>query len=228
VLRELLDALTRFVAWTRRHQQVVPAAGVVKVNLGSGLTVADGWINFDSSLNAIFASWPRPLLRVVYRLARQSRWHSSDEYVSILKRHRFVNHNLAYGIPLPSESADYVYSSHFLEHLPKDVGEGLIREAHRILKPGGTLRVCVPDLELAISEYVHGNKERALDFFYEWSLPGYFSKHQYMYDFDLLNSLFSSVGFCSVERCAYRQGRTPDLIVLDNRAGETLFVEARR
>jgi hypothetical protein len=107
VLRELLDALTRFVAWTRRHQKVVPSPGVVKVNLGSGLTVADGWINFDSSLNAMFANWPSPFLRLVYRFARQSRWHSLDEYVSILKRHRFVNHSLAYGIPLSNESADY-------------------------------------------------------------------------------------------------------------------------
>jgi predicted SAM-dependent methyltransferase len=212
----------------RRHQKVVPFTGVVKVNLGSGLTVADGWINFDSSLNAIFANWPLPFLKLVYRFATQSRWHTSDEYISILKRHRFVNHNLAYGIPLPSESADYVYSSHFLEHLPKDVGERLIHEAHRILKPGGTLRICVPDLELAIAEYVHGNKERALDYFYEWSVPGHFNKHQYMYDFDLLSSLFKSVGFRSVERCAYRQGLTPDLIVLDNRADETLFVEGRK
>jgi hypothetical protein len=49
-----------------------------------------------------------------------------------------------------------------------------------------------------------------------------------MYDFDLLSSLLSSTGFRSVEHCAYRQGVTPDLTELDNRADETLFVEARK
>jgi predicted SAM-dependent methyltransferase len=216
------------VGWARRYQRVVPPAGVVKVNLGCGLEVADGWINIDNSLNSFFAGWSPPFLGVLYQFAGQRRWHSSEEYVSILKRHTFVNHNLAYGIPLPDESTDYVYSSHFLEHLPRDTGQRLIREAHRILKPGGTVRICVPDLELAIAEYLRGSKERALDYFYEWSVPGQFNRHQFMFDFDLLSSLLSSVGFTSIERSAYRQGRTPDLSVLDNRPDETLYVEARK
>lgn len=43
------------------------------------------------------------------------------------------------------ESVDEVYASHFLEHIPK--GEPLLvvmNEAHRVLKPGGSLTILLP------------------------------------------------------------------------------------
>jgi SAM-dependent methyltransferase len=51
--------------------------------------------------------------------------------------------------PLPFEDCEFdaVYHSHLLEHLPKPQAPLLLRECHRVLKPGGVLRVVVPDLE---------------------------------------------------------------------------------
>ena len=43
---------------------------------------------------------------------------------------------------LPSESVDSVFSSHFFEHI-ENVGS-LLKEIHRILKPGGLLEIAVP------------------------------------------------------------------------------------
>jgi predicted SAM-dependent methyltransferase len=46
---------------------------------------------------------------------------------------------------LPDESVDLIYNCHVLEHFRrKDVGR-VLREWARVLKPGGTLRVSVPD-----------------------------------------------------------------------------------
>ena len=49
-----------------------------------------------------------------------------------------------------------------------------------------------------------------------------------MYDFDLLETLLGETGFVNVVRCEYRQGRAPDLGLLDNRPEETLYVEAEK
>lgn len=51
--------------------------------------------------------------------------------------------------PLPFRDAvcDVVYHSHVLEHFPKALAPGFIKECFRILKPDGIIRVAVPDLE---------------------------------------------------------------------------------
>ncbi len=58
------------------------------------------------------------------------------------------------GLPCPDEHFDLVYSSHVLEHLSSAEVEKLIQECRRVLRPGGTLRVVVPDLEAMAREYL--------------------------------------------------------------------------
>src|SRR5678815_699574 len=52
--------------------------------------------------------------------------------------------------------ADYVVSHHSLEHVGCGEGDGFIREAHRILKPGGSLLVFVPDNRALCGAYMDG------------------------------------------------------------------------
>jgi len=47
-------------------------------------------------------------------------------------------------LPFPDESADEIYASHVLEHLP--YGNKALEEWLRVLKPGGMLTVVVPDI----------------------------------------------------------------------------------
>jgi predicted SAM-dependent methyltransferase len=56
-------------------------------------------------------------------------------------------HDVRRGIPFADGSFDVVYHSHVLEHFsPNDAGT-FLRECHRVLRPGGIIRVAVPDLE---------------------------------------------------------------------------------
>lgn len=48
--------------------------------------------------------------------------------------------------PLPENSFDYVYSEHMIEHIPWRAGQAMLRQCHRILKPGGTIRISTPNL----------------------------------------------------------------------------------
>jgi predicted SAM-dependent methyltransferase len=57
-------------------------------------------------------------------------------------------------LPFENASFDAVYHSHVLEHLSPDEGTQLIRECARILKPGGILRIAVPDLEEIVKTYL--------------------------------------------------------------------------
>jgi predicted SAM-dependent methyltransferase len=65
-----------------------------------------------------------------------------------------ISHNLLNGIPLESNSVEVVYHSHVLEHLPKEKASEFIAECFRVLKPGGIIRVAVPDLEQIIRGYI--------------------------------------------------------------------------
>ena len=61
-------------------------------------------------------------------------------------------------LPLGDGAPEYVFTSHFLEHVDLDTAAHLLREAHRTLKPGGILRVAVPDVEEAMRRYRAGDE----------------------------------------------------------------------
>lgn len=63
--------------------------------------------------------------------------------------------NLRQGIPLPDGLADAIYHSHVLQHFPKTEAPGFIVECRRVLKPGGVLRIAIPDLEVIARLYLH-------------------------------------------------------------------------
>lgn len=228
--RKLLDATTLTLGYLKRGRRVdLGNDRGIKLNLGCGLAVAADWINIDGSPNALIAGLPAWLHRLAYRLTGANRYYTEAEYCRLLGSHVFVHHDLAYGIPVLNGQADFIYSSHFLEHLFRREGEHLLRECHRVLRPEGLVRIAVPDLEYALSLYASGEKEKMLlNYFFVEDMESHYARHKYMYDFAMLKALLESVGFHDVVRCGYRQGLTPDLEVLDNRPEETLFVEAKR
>jgi predicted SAM-dependent methyltransferase len=66
-----------------------------------------------------------------------------------------IAHNLYKGIPFEDGLFDVVYHSHLLEHFPKRFALFFLKECHRVLKPGGVIRVAVPDLEQIARTYLH-------------------------------------------------------------------------
>lgn len=56
-----------------------------------------------------------------------------------------VYHDLRATFPLPDNSVDRVHSEDCFEHLEEEDAVRLLCEVYRVLKPGGTLRVGVPD-----------------------------------------------------------------------------------
>lgn len=63
-------------------------------------------------------------------------------------------HDLTQPLPFAAATFDAVYASHVLEHFSQDKAEALLGECLRLLRPGGILRLVVPDLEWLARRYL--------------------------------------------------------------------------
>ena len=233
MLRAFIDLGIGLLGKLKRNRRVVATAdirdGKVKINLGCGLRVAKGWLNIDGSLNALIASWPNWMHKFIYRLTGSNKYYSVEQYCEILEGHDFLYHDLSLSLPLQKNSVDFIYSSHFFEHLFKDDAEDLLKSCANALKPGGTIRISIPDLAYAVSLYSLGKKAEMLeDYFFVEGKGSYLARHKYMYDFELIKAALERTGFSKVTRCEYQQGITPDIKMLDVYPDVSLFVEATR
>jgi SAM-dependent methyltransferase len=233
MLRTFIDYSIQILGRVKRGQKVTPAPcvqdGKIKINLGCGLRVTEGWLNIDGSLNALIASWPKWLHRLIYRFSGSHNYYSLDEYCGILENHTFLYHDLSISLPLYDKSVDFIYSSHFFEHLFKDDAVRLLESCANALKPGGTIRISIPDLAYAVSLYSLGKKTEMLDdYFFVEGKGSYLARHKYMYDFDLIKAALVNAGFINIMRCEFQQGSTPNLQSLDIYPEVSLFVEANR
>ena len=65
-----------------------------------------------------------------------------------------IQHDLRTRSPIDDRSCSVVYHSHVLEHFSRAVAPRFLGECHRLLQPGGILRVVVPDLEMIARLYL--------------------------------------------------------------------------
>ena len=140
------------------------------------------------------------------------------------------------GLPLETGSIDYAVSIHALPEVPyPDLGV-VLGELRRVLKPGGVLRLSLPDLDRTIRAYLRGDSSHfpipdedaaslGAKFVVHLIWYGY-TRTFFTHDF-IVEQLFKA-GFTRVEQCAYRETRSPhpEIVELDNREEESLFVEA--
>ena len=138
-----------------------------------------------------------------------------------------------------SGSFSFVYCSHMFEHIayPCDI-HLLATEIHRLLKPGGAVRMVVPGIERIIRAYVADDKEffkiqqqhhptncttKLEHLMYALQQDG---QHKYGYDFETATKLFTSAGFTDVRDSAYNASEFQELRVDYRGENLSLFVDA--
>jgi hypothetical protein len=158
----------------------------------------------------------------------------------------FLNHDLTKGMPGRDRSLDIVYHCHFLEHLPYLTGLKLLRQLRNRLKPGGLMRLLVPDLALWIEHYNCDNTA-FFDSYRRSALSGsafYKTKgsvfmgmlhnweHRCGYDFETLDWMLGMVGFAEIQRTLFQESKIPGIQSLEPysplRGMESLCVECMR
>ncbi len=177
----------------------------MKLNLGCGSQVVDGWINVDYAIGARFAKIP--LFR---ELNRKLRFLDTDWSEKIYL------HDVSRRLPFEDSSVDVIYTSHTLEHFSKEDGLRLLSECHRVLRNNGKIRIIVPDLRRFVDEYVEGRMQ-ADDFVEKLGVLYGNSKnivkkrlapliefpHRCMYDNPRLLSILREIGFDAANRAPF-------------------------
>ncbi|MFN9623924.1 MAG: class I SAM-dependent methyltransferase [Cyanobacteriota bacterium] len=147
-------------------------------------------------------------------------------------------------LPFPPSSIEGVFTEHCLEHLSFGGAQRLLLDLYRILKPGATLRIVVPDAELYIRLYCEwkvgmqptfpdGQPSQVNQSFFSPIMPvnAIFRNygHRYAYDYDCLALLLRTCSFSHIQRCEFSRGRNPTLLIdTEARRLESLVVEATK
>ncbi len=167
----------------------------MKIHLGCGHNLLEGWINVDN--------WPIPPKPGII----------------------FVKHDLATGLGcFKTGAAHFIFTEHFLEHLTREQGLVLLEDCRRVLRPGGVIRVVVPDLAYLISKYLAKDLNWGGAGGWEPQTPCRMVNqsmrawgHQFIYDHDELVSLFRDAGFKALEFPKWRESLHPELASLECR-----------
>lgn len=209
----------------------------IKVNIGCGRAPTEGWLNFDNSPAIKLAKSP-----FKYKLAKAMGLLNEQQIENIKWN---MKHNIQFAdatksIPLQTSSVDCIYTSHMVEHLSQKGARSFIKEVKRVLKVGGVVRIAVPDLRIAVDDYLETNDADAfmrgilvqapeintLKQKINLFISGY-RHHQWMYDGTSLSKLLIEMGFSSAEIC--KDGKTniidADGLNLYEREEQSVYVE---
>ena len=140
--------------------------------------------------------------------------------------------NLAGGLPFTSGIAQLMHTEDFIDQLELEEAAEFLRECHRILAPGGVLRVLTPDMRKLADMYLNDPEQLksmwtefvgvplALETAGEvFNLGMRFAGHTFLYDEQTFQALAAKCGF-EARRVEYQQSEVPGLCGLDLRSPE--------
>jgi SAM-dependent methyltransferase len=201
-----------------------------RLNLGCGPNAPVGWLNVDGSWNAwlsnhVYLHKMLIAFGVINKNSPGARWNV-----------RPLVHDLTKRLPFEDNAVSVIYGAHVLEHLYLADAQRLLGECKRVLRPGGVIRLVVPDLRSMVASYLKNKNGGSLSaseriaaadklnenlgfrsptppkgnfLFKLYWLWKDFHHHKWMYDSDSLIRYMENAGFIAVSEKRYLQSEIP-------------------
>jgi predicted SAM-dependent methyltransferase len=181
--------------------------GMVKLNVGCGTDYKKSWINIDNN---------------------------TDNNIEAGKLD--LDWDMRNPLPFDDETVDFVFNEHFFEHLTPEEALPVMKDLMRVLKPGGVMRIAMPDLAGVVHNYLHVPieddpviKDFKLDFIKtraEWMNVSFRAwGHLWLYDWEELERRVHEAGYKKIVRAKLRESKHPELRNLEIRDGSLLIAE---
>jgi ubiquinone/menaquinone biosynthesis C-methylase UbiE len=136
----------------------------MKLHIGCGTTLLEGFVNIDNSPTALLAKMPGFVPAVMRRLGL-----INEEQLNFSRMLRAKKQEFRYAdclrLPFAADTMDFAYSSHMLGWcLGQDQLDRFVRELYRVLRPGGGARLSFFDFDKVLAEYQqHRNTVRFME-----------------------------------------------------------------
>lgn len=207
------------------------------LNLGSGPVAQPGWVSIDRSPNLVLQRLPG-VKRALHKAgllndAHMAHWSPDIKRIDMTK-----------GLPYPDRSVAAIYSSHAFEHIYLDEVRRILAECHRVLRPGGVIRLALPDGEQWARDLLAGIHEpgEPPGLTYNMRLGSHTTTrpagvrkligaagghlHRWQPTRDLVRELLAENGFTDVVEREFQRGELPDIDRIETRP-ESFFFEAK-
>jgi SAM-dependent methyltransferase len=154
-------------------------------------------------------------------------WLNTDSHI-VRTNNAYLN--IVEAFPFPDETFHYIFCEHTIEHIGFNDAAAMLSECHRVLSPGGKIRLATPNLAVYVKLYEGGEeaigKECIAELFNSWIVPGFYEaknyrplssepsalfvindlfrnyEHKFIYDFKTLVQLLEHTGFGNICECS--------------------------
>ena len=149
-----------------------------------------------------------------------------------------ISADIRNGLPLEEASIDYIVSVHALPEMHYNDLVPTLQELRRVLKPGGVLRLVLPDLLKGVHAFERGDRDYFLVPDEDAKNLGaklvvqliWYGYSRTLFTAEFIEEMLRKAGFEQIAHCEYQQTRSlfPEIVELDNRENESLYVEATK
>lgn len=197
----------------------------------------DSGLQLNIGCHTSFFMFPKPWINI-----------DKNDLSPIMQRNcEFLLHDVLNGIPYPDNTVSLIYHSDIFEHFSYHEATWFLKECHRVLKKGGLMRVCVPDLNYLLQHY----SSQQMQHFDEIQPPEFrqvkaqslklsmilfgslgstqtdYKGHQMGYDSEGLKEMLEMHGFIDVKTMDIDRSQSPLMCNKDVHRDSELIMECR-
>jgi glycosyltransferase involved in cell wall biosynthesis/predicted SAM-dependent methyltransferase len=147
----------------------------------------------------------------------------------------FIQADASKKLPFQDCTVDFLIASHFLEHITRSEGKNFLLECFRIMKPGGVIRITIPDTKKITGTYSHiqevfnenvgvKNAEDEAEALWNFLTAG----HKTAYDAPAMIKKLQTAGFSNVSEYGFGISCSPEIQAdtKDMYPDHSIFIEA--